>query len=190
MISMEDIIDLPHPGPILSGTENFEPEKMIPEISILMSAFERASEGFGAIETVKERNILALPFDCIEADKRMIVTLQPNSDRPPTISLTKHQSSGRSNAGTFSRLSKLGGGSTARSSVTAPAFYRVGSSMGGQMTRALTVSSSSLTQSDIRSLNLPVPTDLLEGQFDELSLRVREGKKKEHSKSMLFFRRE
>jgi hypothetical protein len=150
---------------------------MIPTLSSARDAF-LSSSGDPKIEMLFKE----IEKYQVEVDEKSLLSLIPSVDKPPP-SIRLQVPSDRTSAGTFSRLSKLG--SSALSTATAPAFYRA-ELAGGQPARTLTVSSSSLAHSDIIS----APVDVLDGQFDELSVRMRENKQREHSRSMLFFGRE
>jgi hypothetical protein len=187
MMQMDEILDRSQPGLIISGGQEFRPEDTVPKASLLYLEFVNSVGDAKATSNFKGLDFFNPSEYDMTVDEESLLGLIPSGDKPPPSSFSRQRqpSANRNTVGTFSRFSKLG--STAGSSVeTAPAFYRA-ESAAGPLGRALTVSSSSLAHSDIQSLASSAAVDVLEGRFDEVSLRMKEEKRKK-AKSLLFFR--
>lgn len=137
----------------------------------------------------------------LEEESKILPTIQPSLEKLNTTS-TKFSrnynllpiSSERSVTGTFSRLSKIGGGGgSVQSAVTAPAFYSQNShvpsaSYLAPASRTATMSSSSLSSSSDFSSNTAMSSqeNILSSPFEEMSIRAKEQRQREHTKSVLY----
>ncbi len=218
LIEMSQVLDSQRPGLLISGYQEFSPRDLVPTGDALHAAFveEIVDEGlrqvvldaFARPYTISTDNDALLTLQPAAEKgpagfKRSQTSAVADHERSSVASSATHSPNG-----VFSRLSQLG--STAGSVATAPAFYRSNMSMSGASftngsllfgrghlapakepiyDAASSSSSSTQASGDDRSIiGSRSSHDLLGENFEDLSVRMRQKKDREHRQSMLLFK--
>lgn len=198
-VEMDDVLNQSS-RPVLRDLPDLS--KVTPSIGKLISAFNTSSPLPATLEVYRPSfdqdficshsvtNSKSHEKSSIFPPTRSLVFSSPNDGAEPTETLPSYHATG---TGKFSRLSRLSGPASV---ITAPAFYQTDSSTGAGLfpTRTLTVSTSSLAaHSDAQSVHSSTLTstnvDPLEEQFDQLTVKLKEKREKDKTRSLFFLKK-